>query len=794
MNESQDRAPSDTADTSVEDFEGTYAWEIPEINMEISKVLQPAFSRHEPLGPAITYAMFIKSIARGNCLHDDASARNMIFDLLDVGSQNGSEPIRAYIHAVHEHFEIQPKPEIMQAELQWISEAVAGGAFFLRKRLQHLHSESLNTCIQKFQESGGYNKFYSNLDPGFTSRDILQQILVEDMADLDRKRSLNPRGDKLLHVLSSVPTCRGLADVVELMDTQEANALNAFGETALYRACMTGIAANVLLLLARGANPSIAPSTNGPTCLHWLFHFNPQDIPTIAQALIKHGADVHAYCQRKIPLLYYPFNLPKGTPLHWAVEMSAQEATQELLKVGANPSLRDGSDPYAYDPNVRHLDMTLLPDSIPCSVPSSPTLGFSAVDFAVMNRDHEMLDLLLSSTSDHNTNDVDEEGYTALHRLDAGEWRYTKQGSRVWSPLFQGSPKCRLGSLRKTLGVLKRHAFDLDKLTYPKIWADEGISDQTALMLAVSTGNVHTVQALMEAGANVNVTNSEGYTALLSVTRLCEHEVLQSRMVTMLLEKDANIHARNNKGYTPLLSAGLSRLLGAVETLLKYGACPSDRLGDKRAYENGYTIFTALATFNERTSPKRDSWLLSQLETYILPFLFHPEKGTTCREVLEQADLRGGTLIHYLAEAGFVRSCKALLEVRVNVNGLRKDRSMVACWHTPLDLALARGARHKQILLYTFSEHGILSSYFYSLVPRCLRFLEAALTSYPTEATKRVAVFEEVANLLRAAGGVQSKDLLGERLNNPRKGNLKGLNGAAICAVKRTNNHARACE
>ena len=684
----------------------TYAWEIPEISNLANMMLRPAFSRHEPLGPAVTYAMFIKSIARGKGLHNDASARNMTFDLLDVGSRYGIEPIRAYIHAVYEHFEIQPKPEIMQAELKWISDAVAGGAFFLRKKLQHLHSKSLNICIQRFQESGGYNKFYSELDPGYTSRDILQRILGEDIADLDRKRSLNPRGDKLLHILSAVPTCRGLADIVELMDTQEVNALNDSGETALYRACMTGMTANVLLLLARGANPSIVPSIDWPTCLHWLFHFEPQDIPTIAQALIKHGADVHAHCQQRLPLLYYPFNLPEGTPLHWAVEMSAQEAAQELLKVGANPSLRNGSDPYFFDDNVRHLDMTLPLDSIPCSIPSSPTLGFSAIDLAVMNRDHEMLDLLLSGTSDHNPNDVDEEGYTALHRLDAGEWRYTNQFSKVWSPLFQGSLKCRLGSLRRTLDVLKRRSFDLDKLTYPKDRADSGLADQTALMLAVSTGNVHSVQALIEAGANVNVTNSEGDTALLSVTRSCEYEALQSRIVTMLLEKGASIHARNDMGETPLLSAGMQRLRGAVETLLKYGACPSDRVGDKRAFEYGYTIFTHLASCRARDVPERDSWLLSQLETYILPFLLHPEKGTRCREVLEQADLRGGTLIHYLAETGFVRSCKALLEVRVNVNGLRKDRGIVARYHTPLDLALTGEVRRKQELLYTFPEQG----------------------------------------------------------------------------------------
>lgn len=691
-----------------------YDWEIPEISMQNAQALRLAFSRNDPLTPEILQAIFMKYIAYGRLLHHKVDIRDLILDLLSTGAQNGCEPLRALIYCVHEHFQVLPSSDVTDVKLLWMSEAVAGGAFFLRKSLQHLDSSLLENAIQRFHKQGGYNRFYAGLSREDLPK-ILERASLGRKANIDRKASLNGRGDKLLHLLASIPTSDGFEDILKLMDLPGVNALNDHGETALYRACMTGVTSNVLLLLSRGADPSITPSHHGPTCLHWLFHFNPEDIDTIAKELIMHGASVHSRSEQQIPTLYYPFTLPTGTPLHWAVEMSVAEATLALLRQGANPSTRDGRDPYAYDDNVRDLYMSLPPDTTHCSIAEHTTLGFSAIDVAVKNLDHKILEILLSDTSKYGLCDTDEEGYTALHRLDAGEWQHTSHGSAVWCPLFQGPTVARTDSLRKTVATLLRHHFEIDKMTNQKKFSKSslGFSGQTPLMLAVTRGNTETMKILIDAGANVNVANDEGETALLSLTDdYATDEACQSNIVSLLLNANANIRARDSRGNTPFIRAATFRLHKLASVLLDHGADLRDRVMDTTSWQCGWLAIALLAKCRLDKAADHDEWLISQLNSRILPRLAQPESSDLRNELLEKADLDGGTLLHCTASEGLIRSCKILLEAGVSINSLRRREKFrrggkVISYRTPLDEAQKNGKHRLKFQLRQFSEQGM---------------------------------------------------------------------------------------
>lgn len=706
-------------------LEGRYDWEIPEISKDNALVLQSSFLRNEPLGPTLLYGIFLKATGYGRLLHTDSSQlwlirhdipkRDLLLTLLRAGAQKASAPMRALIFNVYEHFQAPIPHDIVDAKRTWISEAVADGAFFLRKQLQHMDNDLFNASVKRFQERGGYNKFYSALNPDM-ALDIVEQVSSEAIGNINRKKTMNPRGDLMLHILSSVPTSGNLSDILEFIDTQELDALNDSGETALYRACVGGLTSTVLSLLSHGADPSISPSEHGPSCMHWLFHFDSQDIPFISRRLVEHGANIHAICNKRIPLLHYPFALPQGTPLHWALEMSVPEAVRALLALGADPSLRDGSDPYTFDQNVRHLDMILPPDDIFCSIASAPTLGLSSVDLAVKNRDHEMLETLLASAPNLDPNDTDEEGYTAVHRLDAGKWKYTTQNSKIWSPLFAGSLESQALALRKTLDVLVRHGFSLNKLSSKQSGNQNafGFSAQTALMLAVAEGNSSTIDALLSAGVDVNIVNDKGETALLSLTDdYCYEEELQAKIVTLLLDANADIHARNSCGDTALLRAGAVKLLAAIEILLNRGADVKDcNIVTSALYPRRWTTFAHMAACPPQAAPANDVWLLSQLQCHVLPLLDqHPEGPVLRRDVLEKVDSDGGTLLHHTANWGLIRCCKALLEVGIHHNSLRRRAKtrpvgQFVSYRTPLDEALSsKSARQYQLI--SSSEQGM---------------------------------------------------------------------------------------
>ena len=320
---------------------------------------------------------------------------------------------------------------------------------------------------------------------------------------------------------------------------------------------------------------------------------------------------------------YYPFTLPLGTALHWAVTMSVPQAVISLLNHGAKPSVRDGSDPYRYDKHVRDLDMLVNGTGI--SIPSHITMGLSAIDVSVKNRDHKILELLLSDPSHNDIDDVDEEGHTALHRLDAGEWLHTKHGSAIWNPLFQGIARSPKEALRRTVAILVKNGYDLDKMTSPRPISKGRVKfyPQTALMLAVAKGQLETVETLVGAGADVDVLNNEGRNAITSFSDdySWDHP-LQSKMLSTLLSVNPNLNSHNIYGNSVLIYMSTSRLFEGVQVLLERGINPSDRNMSKYTFRGGLGRWTMLAICSVcplEEAPSRDDWLSMILNTYVLP-------------------------------------------------------------------------------------------------------------------------------------------------------------------------------
>ncbi|KAK3745893.1 hypothetical protein QZH41_006134 [Actinostola sp. cb2023] len=89
----------------------------------------------------------------------------------------------------------------------------------------------------------------------------------------------------------------------------------------------------------------------------------------------------------------------------------------------------------------------------------------------------------------------------------------------------------------------------------------------TALMLAAQYGMKEVARALMEAGADINVTNNDGYTALMLAAVYGKEEVTRA-----LIDVGADINVTNNGGYTALMVAAVYGKEEVARALIDVGA------------------------------------------------------------------------------------------------------------------------------------------------------------------------------------------------------------------------------
>jgi len=102
----------------------------------------------------------------------------------------------------------------------------------------------------------------------------------------------------------------------------------------------------------------------------------------------------------------------------------------------------------------------------------------------------------------------------------------------------------------------------------------ESMLQQTPLMAAAHTGDIPTLELLLEAGAEVNARNEHGGTALMYAA-----ESGHNAAVALLLDAGAEIDAvESSVGHTALFRAAQSGHLHTVRLLIERGADPQLRM------------------------------------------------------------------------------------------------------------------------------------------------------------------------------------------------------------------------
>ena len=337
---------------------------------------------------------------------------------------------------------------------------------------------------------------------------------------------------KIRHFPASYHICSTQTVQAIIDHGADVNAVNNRGQTALWFACIDGQNSIVKFLLDAGADPTIADRYED-TCLHAAIHGN-CSTETI-QKILDHGAPVNAV------------NKDVATPLLLACSTAQAETVKILLVAKADPnSANADGDACLHVAMAADCNKETILEIISygADVNAVNKRGRTALLLGCFYRQMDAVKILLEAQADPAI--ADEEGFSCLHAAIDGY--------------------CS----KDTLQALIDHGAHIAAIR------KDGTN---ALLRACTTGQSESVSFLVEAGACVNITNSDGNTCLhLAVKGECNKDAVQEIIEHGMI----NINAVNKHCETALLLACESAQAKTVNLLLQKLADPN--ISDGRGF------------------------------------------------------------------------------------------------------------------------------------------------------------------------------------------------------------------
>jgi ankyrin repeat protein len=611
----------------------------------------------------------------------DASPQSIVGILIASASQ-GSLPAQGIVGFVAEYFNHEAPQDQQEEILRWTCCAIATGSQLALRTKENLDEDMALEALVQFRKHGGYNPYYTRVP-----------------STPDHGRLEVSGGYTKLHWLAAYGSVDETRTLLET-NRSELDCLTEDGETALYLACARGCWQIAQILLDKGANAAIQCTPMMISCLHWIFTFEEIHQATAARALIAAGNDINAMAPQVTPFVHYPFTLPPGTPLHWSVSLRAYQSVENLINCGASLYARNGLDPYTDDDRVRILNKFGGPNMKPYSLPSDALLGLAPLDYAAMGHDDVVFQILIQSGKFVDINDTDEEGLNLFHRLSASALRWTRNGNTYEDFLFRGTVWKQRQSLKRTIEAISALGGNLEQMTTPAVQSGQISEGQrtmtfprrTPLMMAVLAGLPDVVEALLDAGANVNAQDDFGRTALLCVS---EKEGPATAIMGTLIKHGANVNHTSHLGTTPIVVAATRKFPGMVELLLSEGAdleskAPITKEGLSR---EGKGVIGLLAWQEPPLEDHYDATIFELLERHVFSI---PDRKKQAR-ILGTSDIDGRTPLHEFVWHCMPRCVQALVCHGAPVNATEYcfkrerngDDSVKVSWYeTPLDLAI----------------------------------------------------------------------------------------------------------
>jgi len=330
--------------------------------------------------------------------------------------------------------------------------------------------------------------------------------------------------------------------------------------------------ANSLLLQKIDVN---APEADGTTALHWAVR---ADDLEIAGRLIAAGADVKAANRYGI------------TPLYLASVNGSASMLEKLLKAGAdaNAVSNEGETALMTVARTGSVDAAKVLLAHGAKIDAKETWqGQTALMWAVAQKHPDMVKELIAHGADVNVRSATK----------IWERQNTSEGNREkWMPLGSQTPlmfAAREGCAA-CIPLLAKAGAQVDA---------KDIDDElTPLIMALINGHYDAAGALIEAGADVNLSDKLGRTPLYSAVddhtmpvsarpspKEVDEALSSEDVIKLLLAKGAevNLQLKNAQPYRTKLDRGTDGMLGAGTTPLTRAAKAADHVAMKLLFSKG---------------------------------------------------------------------------------------------------------------------------------------------------------------------------------------------------------------
>jgi ankyrin repeat protein len=710
-----------------------FPWELPALS---TRFLNGLYSRlvdsPSSIAPEVLFVMFL---AFSLYSVDDIDEAQKALEALIAAAVLGYGPAQAVARRAYDFYERSPPHEVEDRFAEWEVEASSTGSPLAQVDLQQQNNDNYIKSKRLFQARGGYNAYYSSINLEWPSNSV--------SSDLD--------GCSYIHWLATYGSLPQMQEHLSMTANSDINSPTVEGETPLYIASARGHYHMVAELLNRGADAAVRCTQFNISPLHWLFAFDINVQSKVIGLLVDGGADLDARTAEPLPFFHFPFLLPAGTPLHWAVVTSSHTAIQALLRYGADVQIRDGSDPYMWDERVRLLNKFGGPNQELYSFSEGETQGLSPLDHAAAQHDPFIFETLLATQRQEDMNAVDEEGFSVFHRLSTSHVLHTRMGNAFTVRPFLGRPLKMQKRLKDTVSGIKALRGNIDLLTTPMVsnaqhsWRPWSKRSYSPLMLASIVGAVNIVRTLLENGANVELENNEQETAVFCLFRWveCAEDDLKLQCLELLVSSGADINHRSKSGEAPVVQAAKSRLIDAVDFCLSNGASTDERAMDSISIRPGRPMLHFLAKPDAAFQDRIDIAVLRLLEKHVFDMPV-AEQRQTINATYDQ----GETVLHTFCSYGMLNSVQALLAHGASVNALEThsarehegDEVYEVFWQqTPLDNAIrSRDFKRKNME----RNRAYRSSAFRNLAERSESIIEALKDAGGVQAPGKPFVFD----------------------------------------------------